>query len=302
RHAYAPVADTPPEMHRLVAELSSEDFEAAHPILQASYAHYVLTAVHPFADGNGRVARAVASTYLYRAARVPLIIFPDDRDPYLQALARADSGTYTAFVHYVSEAAVASVELILEALETQAAPAPSVTLDAFRQLLTVQGDLTHTDIDALANSLLMTHFLRVVNEEIAKLSPPSGVGVSSISGSGSHMEPPAGFRGVVSPSNPFVGINSSSAAPSQAARVAEFRVFISTSADDESDLFWLLQPGTDRGVGLALRDVRDRLTAAAEHRLRLFVQRVLGTELSDLLNLARESLRGTGYPVRGDPQ
>jgi Fic family protein len=53
-------------MARLVAELGSERFIKAHPIAQASYTHYCLAAIHPFADGNGRVARAVASTYLYR--------------------------------------------------------------------------------------------------------------------------------------------------------------------------------------------------------------------------------------------
>ncbi|MBI3648097.1 MAG: Fic family protein [Actinobacteria bacterium] len=65
-HAYAPVNDTASEMTRLVQELRSPAFTAAHPVLQAAYAHYFLVAVHPFADGNGRVARAMASVYTYR--------------------------------------------------------------------------------------------------------------------------------------------------------------------------------------------------------------------------------------------
>jgi Fic family protein len=39
-HAYSPVDLTPEEMHRLCFELNSKEFLTAHPILQASYAHY----------------------------------------------------------------------------------------------------------------------------------------------------------------------------------------------------------------------------------------------------------------------
>ena len=62
-HSYAPVDITPEEMHRLVVELRSKEFLAAKLVLQASYAHYALVSIHPFAYGNGRVARALASVF-----------------------------------------------------------------------------------------------------------------------------------------------------------------------------------------------------------------------------------------------
>lgn len=51
-HAYAPVEQTPTEMANFVETLNSEHFGAAHPVLQAAYAHYGLVAIHPFADGT----------------------------------------------------------------------------------------------------------------------------------------------------------------------------------------------------------------------------------------------------------
>jgi len=66
-HSWAPVDLVPAEMQRLCTELRRPEFEAAHPVWQASYAHYAFVSVHPFADGNGRVARALASVYTYRA-------------------------------------------------------------------------------------------------------------------------------------------------------------------------------------------------------------------------------------------
>lgn len=91
-HSYAPVADTAAEVRRLVVELRSDAFERSHPAVQAAYAHHALTSIHPFSDGNGRVARAVASVFLARATSVPLVLFADQRADYLLALRAADRG------------------------------------------------------------------------------------------------------------------------------------------------------------------------------------------------------------------
>ena len=65
-------------------------FEQAHPVLRTAYAHYALVVVHPFADLNGRAARALASTFLLQAQQIPLVIFADQRNEYLDALTAAD--------------------------------------------------------------------------------------------------------------------------------------------------------------------------------------------------------------------
>lgn len=45
--------------------LNSEYGRKEHPVLRAGVAHYVLAAVHPFVDGNGRTARAFATLVLF---------------------------------------------------------------------------------------------------------------------------------------------------------------------------------------------------------------------------------------------
>jgi len=58
-------SDTP----RLMAELStwlSRRPLAFHPVIAAGLAHLELAAIHPFNDGNGRTARALADLVLYR--------------------------------------------------------------------------------------------------------------------------------------------------------------------------------------------------------------------------------------------
>lgn len=49
-----------------VGWLNSEKGRGEHPVLRAGVAHYVLAAVHPFVEGNGRTARAFATMVLYR--------------------------------------------------------------------------------------------------------------------------------------------------------------------------------------------------------------------------------------------
>jgi Fic family protein len=40
--------------------------EEIHPIIKAAITHYVITAVHPFVDGNGRAARALSTLVLFK--------------------------------------------------------------------------------------------------------------------------------------------------------------------------------------------------------------------------------------------
>lgn len=57
------------EVPSLVDEACSETRaleERAHPAISAAWIHVVTAAIHPFRDGNGRVARVVASLAMYR--------------------------------------------------------------------------------------------------------------------------------------------------------------------------------------------------------------------------------------------
>lgn len=46
--------------------LASADSESVHPVLAAGITHYVLAYIHPFVDGNGRAARALATMVLFQ--------------------------------------------------------------------------------------------------------------------------------------------------------------------------------------------------------------------------------------------
>lgn len=49
-------------------------------------AHFRLTAIHPFSDGNGRTARLLMNLLLIRAGYAPIAVRPEDRQRYLHVL------------------------------------------------------------------------------------------------------------------------------------------------------------------------------------------------------------------------
>lgn len=64
----APEAEVVPLlMKELVGWLASARQDSVHPIIQAGIAHKQIAVIHPFADGNGRTARALATLILYRS-------------------------------------------------------------------------------------------------------------------------------------------------------------------------------------------------------------------------------------------
>jgi len=133
-HAYAPVAAVAPEMHRLFEQLRTTAFEEAHPVEQTAYAHYALTTVHPFADGNGRVARALGSVYLYKDLSIPLVVYANQRAAYFDALAKADEGDPGPWLAFVANRGLDTMQLVEETLRTAAGPRPDEVAESLAAL------------------------------------------------------------------------------------------------------------------------------------------------------------------------
>jgi len=147
-HSYAPVDMTPTEMFRFCQELRSPKFLEAHPILQASYAHYGFVVIHPFADGNGRVARALGSVFTFRAESVPLLMLVDTRKDYLESLRAADAGDYESFIAFTMERALDAIQMASESIRAASLPSSEDKTAEIRSLYKTKGGYTHAQVDA----------------------------------------------------------------------------------------------------------------------------------------------------------
>ena len=80
--------------------------EEMHPVIKAGIAHYELVRIHPFLDGNGRVARSIATLILYSEGYDIRRFFSleeyYDKDPltYYEHLQKAGSGDLTPWLEY----------------------------------------------------------------------------------------------------------------------------------------------------------------------------------------------------------
>ncbi len=90
-HSYCPPEWTKEEMESLI-RMYREVEENHTPEVKSAWLHHRFTQIHPFQDGNGRVARALASLVFLREGLFPLVIRESDRKEYIDALETADAG------------------------------------------------------------------------------------------------------------------------------------------------------------------------------------------------------------------
>lgn len=87
---FVPPEHTQSEMESLLA--GYEDAAGAHPVVRAAWLHHRFVRIHPFQDGNGRVARALTLLVLLRSHYAPLVVNRNQRNSYIDALDTANDG------------------------------------------------------------------------------------------------------------------------------------------------------------------------------------------------------------------
>ncbi len=114
-HEYCPPIQVESEVDNLVSLY--DEFGTAgdgyHKLLIGAWLHHRFTQIHPFQDGNGRVARALLTWHLAKEGYLPIVISRDDRNKYIGSLEFADVGDLKPFVEFIVRL---ERQMILEAL------------------------------------------------------------------------------------------------------------------------------------------------------------------------------------------
>ena len=97
-HEYCPPEQVASEMDQLIEMHRRHQSEGVAPEVEAAWLHHRFTQIHPFQDGNGRVARALATLILLKARSLPLVVTNNQRAKYIEALRTADKGELRALV------------------------------------------------------------------------------------------------------------------------------------------------------------------------------------------------------------
>ncbi|MEZ4775694.1 MAG: Fic family protein [Bacteroidia bacterium] len=120
---YASPEEVPLKMEELLNWYRREA-HSYHPLEAAALFHYRLVLIHPFDDGNGRVCRLLMNYHLLRYGFPPVIIPSSDKKQYLDALNRADGGDIDAFVSYIAQLLLKSLEWNLKAARGESLDEP----------------------------------------------------------------------------------------------------------------------------------------------------------------------------------
>ncbi|MDY6805440.1 MAG: Fic family protein [Cyanobacteriota bacterium] len=87
------------EMDRLIELHREHQTREIPPEVEAAWLHHRFTQIHPFQDGNGRIARCLASLVFIRAGWFPLVLTRDDRSTYISALEDSDRGDLSNLIN-----------------------------------------------------------------------------------------------------------------------------------------------------------------------------------------------------------
>lgn len=100
---YSSPEETPAKMNDLITFYKTHIASTeTHPLWLAAMLHYKFVLIHPFDDGNGRVARLLTNYVLMKQGFPPLVIKSNEKKAYLTALNKADTGDLEAYVQYMA--------------------------------------------------------------------------------------------------------------------------------------------------------------------------------------------------------
>lgn len=258
-HPYAPVDRVSSEMHRLLEQIRTPEFENAPPIAQASYLHYGFVVIHPFADGNGRVARALASVFFYRSLSIPFLVFANRRRAYFDALHQADLGDRHPILIFFRDRGIDTAQLVDEHLLTAGSPSPERIVARMKR----QDDAAIRLRSAIGEEIVT---------QAAKLDLPQHLSIT--------------FRPSFNPGTPRTGYRFPERATSayevvllDSKRMSYFprqvRVFVALR--DTSDFDLLIDAGAEEGdLDIRLEDAYPEISESLRLRLSNWTSRLLG--------------------------
>ncbi len=288
-HSYAPVDLVPAEMQRYCEELRSEELTRAHPVLQASYAHYAFVVIHPFADGNGRVARALASVFTYRALSVPLVVLAEHRLEYYTALEAADAGAYQPFVDFTMARTLDSIQLVSDTLRAAGVPAPIEAAAELKRVYLTRGGYTHAEVDG-AGYRLFDAFVGEVGRQAQGLNTAElSIACNTVPYVAIEVTRPE-YRvpATSGPRSALIGFRS--APPAEVTLSRQVTLEVPKDSGREDDLV-LRCVETGETFESRISETHPAVTGTLHLRLAVFVHGLLGHAIGDVARMAAGALR-----------
>ncbi len=117
---YCPPEHVDAEMDRLIQIYLDLSDREIHPLIISAWVHHAFTTIHPFQDGNGRIARLLSSLILVKHNYFPVTVLREEaKAKYIEALEQADIGNPQKLITYFAALQRRNIE---EALNLKEVP------------------------------------------------------------------------------------------------------------------------------------------------------------------------------------
>jgi len=172
-HEYCPPEHVASEMDRLIQWHKEHESASVPAHIEAAWLHHAFTQIHPFQDGNGRVARALASLVFIKLGYFPLVVGRDDRIRYIEALETADVGSTEQLSGLFARIQKRSLtKAIGHAAEVRSVATVEAALAVTRDLLVNTGKIIPAEyLNAKSTAPhLLAHTLSLLNQVATRLN------------------------------------------------------------------------------------------------------------------------------------
>jgi Fic family protein len=177
---YASPEETQARMGDLMTWYEAEtEKKELHPLAIAVGFHYRFVRIHPFDDGNGRMARLLMNFILMKYGYPPAIIPTEQRKDYIDALREADeTDNLEPFAIYVGKCLIHSLDLMLKVARGESIEEPD---DFSKKIALLQASLEVKDevkisksnqkiLDLIKNTFSTNVQNKIVEIKIEKLA------------------------------------------------------------------------------------------------------------------------------------
>ncbi len=154
-HEYCPPDFVQDEMEQLLKLHEDHEKEGAYAEVEAAWLHHRFTQIHPFQDGNGRVARALATMVFLRRDYLPLVIRDTQhRERYLDALEAADNGNLSPLVNLFADIQIHDLSNAIETVRELKGEGITRIASSAAERVKLKQDAAEEEARALTEQLL----------------------------------------------------------------------------------------------------------------------------------------------------
>lgn len=126
KFGYCPPVHVESEIDNLIRIYNELEAKSTSPIIISAWFHHAFSIIHPFQDGNGRIARLLASLILIKHGLFPFTVKRNEKKKYIDSLELADKNEPNELVVFFSEVQKRNIETVLN-LRLESVSTSSIT-------------------------------------------------------------------------------------------------------------------------------------------------------------------------------